>query len=667
MSKRNFPTRIDQIHLPRRMREGLEEAERLLAQDKPQEALDLLTELDRQFPRQPDILGWMANANLEMGNGHGYLHAIYKLHELLPNRAEVKAGLAGAYLSNGYLALAIQTFSQFLKRWPNDERASDIQKTIPELEMVLEELLLESGNSLETGFELACLHDEVRLQMDLGNYARCRQQAKKLLQQKPDFIPVLNNLSQVSWLEGDLPKAIETCQQVLEKEPRNVHALSNMTRFLFMLGKKEESGRYANKLKESTAEAADRWTKVTEALSFICDDDGVLAVLEDVKRKKEQDQLHETVWHSFAVAEYRKGNIPQAKAYWKKCLKLAPYFDLASKNLEELKKPIYERSLPQAFTLDVWIPRSILASMISTIERATQKKNDSRLQAEIIAYISRHPELIHFVPAALTNGDEQCREFALQLADMSAHHVILDSLKEFSLGQLGSDAQRLDASQILSKHGIFRSGERIDLWLEGERKPIMMLGFQITYDAVEQHTLKPAAQHLMEQAIHALHEGNGAKGEGYLRKAIEIQKDEPGLYNNLAVALSMQGKHEESEAIADDIPNRFPEYFFGQVITVRKAIGKHDLVTAKTMLDKMMQRHELHVTEFGALCACQIDYLIENDKPEGAVTWWEMWQQGYPEDPARENYEDKMSLLSSFAQIQNRLSRPRRRNKKKSP
>src|SRR5512139_1249562 len=108
MSKRNFPTRMDPINLPRRLREGLEGAEHLLEQDRPQEALNLLLELDRQFPRQPDVLGLMSNAYVDMGNGHGYLHAIYKLHELVANRAEVKIGLASAFLSNGYLALAIQ-------------------------------------------------------------------------------------------------------------------------------------------------------------------------------------------------------------------------------------------------------------------------------------------------------------------------------------------------------------------------------------------------------------------------------------------------------------------------------------------------------------------------------------------------------------------------------
>ena len=64
-----------------------------------------------------------------------------------------------------------------------------------------------------------------------------------------------------------------------------------------------------------------------------------------------------------------------------------------------------------------------------------------------------------------------------------------------------------------------------------------------------------------EKAIYALREEKGAEAEIYLRKALEIQKDEPGLFNNLAVALSMQGKHDEAKAIADEIPVRFPDYF----------------------------------------------------------------------------------------------------------
>ena len=241
MNKKGKQARTDSIILPRRLREGLYEADVLLTEDKPQQALELLQELDQKFPRQPDLLGLMVNACLDVGDQHGYLLAIYKLHELTPNKAEVKLGLAGAYLANGCLALALQTFRQYLKRWPNDERVGEIQKTIQQLEKGLTEFLSEIGFSLDEGLGFASKHEELRLDMEQGNYNRCQQLAKFLFQQRPNFVPVLNNLSLIEWLDGNLPGAIELSHKVLETEPDNVHALSNLTRFLFMQGRRDEA------------------------------------------------------------------------------------------------------------------------------------------------------------------------------------------------------------------------------------------------------------------------------------------------------------------------------------------------------------------------------------------------------------------------------------------
>lgn len=660
---RKISAAINSTNLPNRLRDGLAQAEELLSEGDPQHALNLLHGLDNKFPHQPDVLGLTANAYLDTGNQHGYLQAIYKLHEITPNRADVKLGLAGAYLTNGYLALALQTFRQFIKHWSRDERAPDVQKTIQQLEKGLEEILAELGDVSEKGYEFACQHEELRLMMESGNYSRCRQLAKKLLQQRPTFTPILNNLSQVEWLEGNLEQAIETGRKVLEIESQNIHALSNLTRFLFMQRKRDKADILAKQLKDSNAPAVDRWVKKAEALSFIGDDDGVLDLLEQAKSAKETDQMNEMIWHWFAVAEYRMGTHSKARSHWQKCAKLAPYFEMANKNLAEMKKPLHERVCPQAFSLETWIPRKTLETLTSSVERTARKKNDDAFRKEVIEYFNRHPEFIQFVPAALTSGDEMSREFALQLADMSAHPAILDALKIFALGQDGPDSIRLDASQILSKHGVLKSGEMVDLWLEGEWKPIMMMGFQISYDPPERPTLKPVAQHLMEKAVYALRAKKGDEAEFHLRKALEIQKDEPGLLNNLAVALSMQGKHTEAEKIANEIPTRFPDYFFGQVIAVRKAIQAGELEKAKPILDRMMQKQELHVTEFGAMCACQIDFMIEDDKPEGAVSWFEMWQEGYPDDPALKGYEDRIAMIEVFTKLKNGFPRSRRKSK----
>src|SRR5215211_5827657 len=178
MSKKHFPTRTDPINLPRRVREGLAEADSLLSKSKRQEALDILQELDRKFPRQTDVLGLMASTFIELGNQHGYLHTLYQLHSLTPNRADIKLGLAGAYLTNGRVALALRTFRQFLKQWPHDERVGDVQKTIPQLEQGLNETLSQLGFSLEDGLDFACKHEELQVLMEFGNYERGKQLAK---------------------------------------------------------------------------------------------------------------------------------------------------------------------------------------------------------------------------------------------------------------------------------------------------------------------------------------------------------------------------------------------------------------------------------------------------------------------------------------------------------
>ena len=660
MSKKNSSPK--DTSLPRRLREDLYQADNLITDGKPEQALKILHKLEDKYPRQSDVLGLMANAYLDTSNQHGYLHTIYKLHEITPTRAEVKLGLAGAYLSNGYPALALQTFQKFLKHWPNDERAADVTKTIQVLDKELEKILAELGDTLEKDFEFAALQDEARFMMEAGNYSRFRHMARKLLQQRPAFAPVLNNLSQVEWLEGNLAKAVEICREVLAMDPHNIHALSNLARFLFMQGQVNEARQVIQKLKECASTAVERWIKKAEALSFIGDEDGLVTLVADAKKAREIDQWNELVWHWCAAAEYSKGNISKARSYWKKCLELAPYFELARTNLNELKKPGNKRVCPQVFSLEHWISRKTVESFASAVTRASRQPDDESFRQEIAKYLDTHPEFIQFVSAALTHGDVDSRDFALKLADMSAHPAIMDWLKAFTLGQDGPDDIRLEASQILSKHGVFKPGETIKLWFESEWKPIMMLGFQISYDPPEKPTLKPAAQKLMEKAVYALRDEKGAEAEILLRKALEIQKDDPGLHNNLAVALSMQGKLAEAEKIAAEIPSRFPDYFFGQVIAVRKAIQAGDLEKAREILDKMMQKQELHVTEFGAMCACQIDFMLQDDKPEGAISWFGMWKQGYPDDPGLKNYEHQMTMLEAFTKLKNGF--PKRKKRK---
>lgn len=79
----------------------------------------------------------------------------------------------------------------------------------------------------------------------------------------------------------------------------------------------------------------------------------------------------------------------------------------------------------------------------------------------------------------------------------------------------------------------------------------------------------------------------------------------------------------------------------------------------------MMAKQQLHVTEFSALCCCQIDFMLADDKPEGALSWFEMWKEAYPDDPQLEKYEDRIALIGTKKKLKNATKSASRRRKKK--
>ena len=62
----------------------------------------------------------------------------------------------------------------------------------------------------------------------------------------------------------------------------------------------------------------------------------------------------------------------------------------------------------------------------------------------------------------------------------------------------------------------------------------------------------------------------------------------------------------------------------------------------------------------------QIDFMIANDKPEGAFAWFDVWKQGYPDDPALKTYEERMSIPGVLATVRKLTSKPRRKPQKSS-
>ncbi|MFN3762002.1 MAG: tetratricopeptide repeat protein [Anaerolineae bacterium] len=441
---------------PLRFQEELARAERLIERGAYREALDILTALNERYPNRPSVLILMADVFFETEDYPNYLQTTYLLYNLTPNDPNIVFNLASVCPVMGFPAFALQLYRQFLKRWPKHEMAAEARERIGQLEEFLKTFISESSFPVDP--DILALHDEMRLCMMVGDYANGRKIARKLLAKSPHFAPAFNNLSLISWIEGDLEEAVQTAQKVLDIDPQNFHALSNLSRFFYLQGQPEKAFQYARQLKEIQRDIPELWTKQAEALAFLGDDEGVVSIQYDDQAIAALSPSEAALFYCCrAASEYRLGNTKKARSLWRKALTCEADFPLAIENLENLRRPPHEQFSPWPLPMHYWISPGQLNSLSKILERAASLPEERGMDL-IRRYLDEHTHLPFLARPILERGSPETKELVIRLADLSGHPALLEALKEYALGPHDPDEQRLRVAHLLLEHGVIPSG-----------------------------------------------------------------------------------------------------------------------------------------------------------------------------------------------------------------
>ncbi|HEX9595577.1 MAG TPA: tetratricopeptide repeat protein, partial [Anaerolineales bacterium] len=434
-------------------------------------------------------------------------------------------------------------------------------------------------------------------------------------------------------LEGNWQSGVAISRRVLEIEPENVHALSNLTRLLFLSGDFDAAEAMSQRLVASRAPATEHWTKKAEALSQIGDDEGVLVLYEQAGQAGElkPPDAGPLFLHFVAVALANTGQVEEARLLWREISKREPSFELPRRNLDDLNRPSGERNGPWAFAFSSWMPKNLLREMTATLSGPAKRKSERIVETAARKFLQQRPELTTLSPHMLARGDADTLEFVVRLGRLAETPDLLAALKDFALGQHGSDELRLKTAQFLSERGLLPSGAN-RLWVNGEWRDLLLLNFEVTPEPESEYTT-PEVLELAAKAIDALNDEDGEQAQEILERALALEPDSPSLQNNLAIAYEMQGQKEKAHAMIREIHTRFPDYFFGIVGVARLAIEENDIGTARSLLAEVMQRKRLHVTEFDALCIAHIELCLAEKNQEAARSWFEMWERPDPENP----------------------------------
>ncbi len=616
----------------------------LMAQGNWESAYSVLLDLHAARPKNVEVLEALVETTAEMGDPAEYEWALMQLSALRPNDADITLELAEAHMGNQRIVKGVNLYRRFVERWPSHAEAPRVQtllaKGMPELQKMIEA----SGMHGPDMWEWAAQHEDIQIYLDQGSFKQARSLAKKLLKKHPDFMPALNNLSLIYWLEDSPDQAIAAAQQVLKHDEQNVHALANLTRFLFLHGDHLAAESCAAQLKGLTNVGEEGWHKQVEALAYLGDDVGVLAVFERAKKGRKLDDLHPLLHHLAAVAHARLGDAAAAKRLWTRTKKLAP-LDIIENNLANISLPPSQRYAPWPFSIADWFSPTRLIAMTEDLNRAASQNDPAKLDAATERLFTRNRDFIALMPSLLDRGDPAACDMAFGLADSVRSPELLDALQGFAFGQRGTDELRYQAATILKTEGRLPDSN-VTLWINGAWQEVILLAFDVhTEPYVE---LPPTIEPMVRQAIDIIHT-DPARAEQLLKKACELAPDMPQVAYNLSVAYLFQGRKEDAVALVGEIAENFPDYFFAQVALARQHIDAGEYEQANARLQPLVSRGRFHFNEASALCEAQVGLLVAQQEYAQAQQWLAMWRSFDQDSSAIKSWESQVTLLENVA------------------
>jgi tetratricopeptide (TPR) repeat protein len=624
----------------RKLREGVERAEGLMSRARWPEAAQLLQDLDRAHPQRPEILQALIECSVKLGDTHLYQYGCETLYRIRPSDPDLPYMLTSAYIKNAWPALALSMATGALTRDPGNEKAEQTRKLIEQLAPLVHEQMQAIGLTGPDGLECFCMHDQVRSLLAQGRYAKAWKVAEALAERRPQFPPAYNNGAEACFHDGEIARAIELTKRLLAFDPDNVFAQSNLIRFQCIFGKVDEARKLADRLKTIEPVVKDLALKQAEAFAYLGDDAAVLAVYEKGRVLPSGDAHEDAVLsHLAAAAACRQGQEETAREYWLASLRAKPHFDLARNNLDDLKQPPAVRNAPWSFDMRELVPQKLIQGLATRVCAGKGEEEDSLAKAAF-KYLDSHPELEGLVPLLLDKSEAAGRELALHLAGVLRTPAIIRAVRDFALGQRGSDQLRVRAAHIATEAGALSEADQ-RLWLQGEWHTSPLRRFEINGEPVPQHHA-PGVLELINEAGVAMRGGDAARTARILEKAMTVDPDDPVVMNNLAQAYGNLGREQEAEALTIRLHQRHPDYLFARLSLANLAVQRGRLERARELLQPLLSRKRFHFGEFAALCAAMIKLDLAEGKPEAARSWLDMWRASMPDHPGLAEYERRI-------------------------
>lgn len=224
--------------------------------------------------------------------------------------------LANNYAHLGLFQEAKKYATKYIETTPDGMYIEDTYELLD----ILEIEIYDDGTELPD--ELIILQEQACHLLERGKSEEALPLFQQLTEKYPEFWSAHNNLALAYFYLGNVDKALQVVNHVLEHNEGNIHALCNLAIFYYYMNKHEQVNNISEQLKKVYPIDDDHKMKLGTTLALITEYQYAYRWLQRLYRKKFEGNPSFYYW--LAIAAYHVGAVEEAKAVWEKVLALLP-------------------------------------------------------------------------------------------------------------------------------------------------------------------------------------------------------------------------------------------------------------------------------------------------------------------------------------------------------
>ncbi|MBO0959030.1 tetratricopeptide repeat protein [Neobacillus sp. MM2021_6] len=270
-------------------------------------------------PGEPMITCQLAIVSTELGefeNSNRLLHLV--IEELDPEMAECHYFLANNYAHMGFFKDAYHHSKLYLQLDPDGDFSEDTED-------LLDLLTLESDDfedELYQEDDLIIKQEQARELLESGYFPKAIELLKEVVKEYPEYWSAYNNLALAYFYLGKVERAESILEDVLERNPGNLHALCNRLVFAHYQGQSESAAELLEPLKKIQPLLSEYQFKLGATFALVGEYELAYIWLKKLYRHGFNGDGPFYYWLSYAA--YFTGYENFAKSIWKKVLEITP-------------------------------------------------------------------------------------------------------------------------------------------------------------------------------------------------------------------------------------------------------------------------------------------------------------------------------------------------------